>query len=366
MLARSAAARAAIAAYASRPAISVRCAPETEKSIFARLNGRPNDEDMVAVLSTGIDKQYRDRWDCVRRGVILRAPDSVVVRNELPEADLTVTKRQDARSFKAFPFPRADILIDAKTACAVDFTTKKKVYFYDAYSVGVAKFARAKVDFVTDDPALVKALSQILPKTPKSAVPRFHQPETTGLLLHSLVKDDQAGAIDAYVMYDSKLAIARGAIPSVAPILDAFANMAASRLASSDVFVVKGDIHRDSVSGEVSLILGGSESAVPSGTELQGTKYAAWGAAGVSRLFEGSAGDKDLAIQKFSGVPRSVLNAPKRIVFAVKKDGKPKQLDLDAAKKLFVEKYALAAGEKTGAVFEKLIQATKPDLVVLE
>ena len=246
----------------------------------------------------------------------------------------------------------------------MDFTTKKKVYFFDAYSVGVARFARAKVDFITDDPVLANALSQALPKTPKSAVPRFYQPDTTGLLLHSSTKDDQAGDLDAYVMCDSKLAVARGPIPSIGPVLDAFAGMAAATLAAKDVLVAKCDIERDPASGTVSLIFG--YPAATSGTEIQGEKYAAWGAGGVSRLFEGSAAEKDLGLKKLPGQPRPILSAPKKIVFVVKKDGKAKPLELEAAKKLFVEKYALAAGEKTGAAFEKLVQAAKTDLLTIE
>ena len=363
MQVRSAAARSAISAFAARPALPVRCAPETEKSVFARLNGRPNDEDMVAVLASGIDQQYRNRWDAVRRGVIMPLADSVIIRNEVPEADLNAAKRQPANSFKAFANPRADILADAKTACCVDFTNKKKVYFYDSLSVGVGKFGRFKVDFVTDDAVVAKALSQVLPKTPKSSIPQFHQQESTGVLLHSSTKDEQAGGLESYVMYDTKFAIARGVLPSISSLLDAFALMAASKLVASEVLVVKGDIHRDAKTGGVTLVLGEGSSE---GAEVHGQKHAAWGAAGVTRLFEGAISDKDFSFQPLAGAPRSVLPQPKKIVFVSKKDGKTKQLEAESAKKLFVEKFAVGANDKTAPLFDKLVQAGKVELVSVE
>jgi hypothetical protein len=362
MQVRSAAARTAIAAYAARPNIAVRAAPETERAVFARLNGRPNDDDMVAVFVTGEDKQYRDRWAAVRRGVILTAKESVIVRNEISEGDAP-SDRQAAKTYKTFAHPRADILADAKTAIHVDYTGKNKVYFYDALCVGVAKFARVKVDFVTDDAALAKALSAALPRAPKSAIPRFHQPLTTGLLLHSSTKDEQAGGLDAYLMYDTKLAVARGALPSIAPVMDAFADMAASRLLAKEVLVVKGDIQRDDKSGAITLVLG--EAANAAGSSIQGAKYAAWGAAGVSRLFEGTASATDLTVQALPGKPLTNLPVPKRIVFATKKDGKAKQLSMDDAKKL-LEKCVIGPADKIAPVFEKLVQASKIELAALE
>jgi len=344
----------------------VRCAPETEKAVLARLNGRPNDEDMVTIIASGVDKQLQDRWDSVRRGVVMPAIDSKVIRNEVPEADLeSASKRQAAQSFKVFANPRADILQDSKTSCCVDYTTKKKVYFFDAFSTGVAKFARFKVDFITDDAAVANSLSQVLPKLPKSAIPKFHQSATTGLLLHNSSKDAQSGALESYVMYDSKLAVAQGAIPSVAPVLDAFAFMAASRLAGSEVLVVKGDIERDPKTGAINLILGGDGTA-STGAELQGVKFAAWGAAGVSRLFDGVPSEKDLTSKPLSGVLRSSLAPPKKLIFASKKDGKAKSIDIEAAKKLFTEKYAVASSDKTLPIFEKLVQSSKVELVLLE
>jgi hypothetical protein len=337
---------------------------ETEKTIFARLNGRPNDDDMVAVLSTGMDKKFRDRWDCVRRNVILPAADAVIVRNKV-DVEAAETKRTPGKNFRVIPNPRADILVDAKTACAQDMTHKKKVYFFDALSVGVAKFARVKVDFVTDDAAVAKFLSQILPRAPRSSIPRYFQPQTTGLMIHSSTKDEQAGGLDSYIMYDAKMVVARGVLPKMAPFVDAFASIAAQRLIGSEVLVAKGDIRRDDKTGVVSLVLGSGDSKA-AGSELHGAQHTAWGSSGLSRLFEGTVSDKDDSVIALSDSARSSLPAPKRIVFVVNKDGKSKAVEMEAAKKLFVEKFAVSPNEKTGPLFEKLVQANKIELVLLE
>ena len=370
MQARSAAARAAIAGYAARSAIPVRCSSiDTEKAIFARLNGRPNDDDMMEVLSTGMDKKFRDRWDCVRRNVTLPAADSVIMRNEVEDdADVEKSTRTPGKNVRLVANPRADILVDAKTACVADMTNKKKVYFFDELSVGVAKFARVKVDFVTDDAKVAKFLSQTLPRAPRSSTPRYFEPQSTGLLLHNSTKDEQAGGLDSYIMYDSKLVVARGVLPKLSPLLEVFANIAAQRLISSEVLVCKGDIRRDD-KGIVSLVLGASDSSskAAAGSELHGTSHAAFGANGITRLWEASFSERDDTISALPGSARSSLPTPGRIVFVVNKDGKStKPIELEAAKKLFVEKFAVAPGEKTGPVFEKLVQGGKVELIVQE
>jgi hypothetical protein len=367
--ARTAATRLAVANYAARSALPVRCSPETEKAILARLNGRPNDDDMVEVLATGMDKKFRDRWDCVRRNVILSSPEAIIIKNEIEQIESTdgtaksTAAAAGSKNFRLLGNPRADILTDAKTACSVDLSSKKKVYFFDNLSIGVAKFARVKVDFVTDDASVAKFLSQILPKAPRSSIPRYFQPQSTALLLHSSSKDEQAGGLDSYVMYDSKTVIARGILPKLSPFLEAFSNIAAQRLINSDVLVTKGEIHRDGKSGAVSLVLG--TTAPASGSEIQGTLYSAWGASGVSRLLEAGLSEKDESVSPLSQA-RTILPHPKRIVFATNKDGKAKAIDLEAAKKLYVEKYAVAPGEKTGPLFEKLVKDSKAELVLLE
>jgi len=155
--------------------------------------------------------------------------------------------------------------------------------------------------------------------------------------------------------------VARGSLPKLSPLLDVFADIAAQRLSACEVLVARGDIRRDEKSGSVSLVLGGDAKGTG---ELHGVRYAAFAASGVSRLFEGSVSDKD-EVSALSA--RSSLPVPNRIVFVSNKDGKStKPVELEAAKKLFVEKFAVAPSEKTGPLFEKLVQANKIELVSQE
>jgi hypothetical protein len=179
------------------------------------------------------------------------------------------------------------------------------------------------------------------------------------VLLHSSTKDEQSGDIDAYIMYDSSIAIARGNLPTIAPLLDAFATMAGSKLADSETLVARASIGQESKSGEVSLIFGAQDSEIANG-------YTAWGSSGVTRLFDGSPSEKDLTTKPRSSPAKTAFASPRKIIFASKKDGKAKSIELDAAKKLFADKYSFAPADKAAAIFEKLVQNSKAELQVLE
>lgn len=351
--------------YAARPVSAVRCAPQTEKTVLARLKGRPNDEDMLHVVQSGMDKSFRDRWACVSRGVVMTSRDSVVVRNQIESEN--PAKPEGSKTFRVFAHPRPDLISEAKTACLEDFVYKKKAYFFDALSIGVAKFARVKLDFVTDNEYFASTLQQILPKTPKSSIPVYFQPQSTLLLFHSSTKDQQVSAFDGYFAYDSKTMIGRGIPTNATVIFDAFAGLAAQRLADQEVLVIKGDVRKDVKSGQTTLFLPLTPSeSKQSDFQVHASGYTAWGLPGLTRLFDAVPTPNEFAVKPLEGTLQSSVPHPKRIVFEMNKAGKSSKVDVQAAKKFFQEKFVLSPTDKAAALFEKLVQASGAELVLIE
>jgi hypothetical protein len=57
----------------------------TEKSFLARLEGRPNDEDLVIPLHIGWGREDASRWALLNKGLVLTSKGSVVFRNALED-----------------------------------------------------------------------------------------------------------------------------------------------------------------------------------------------------------------------------------------------------------------------------------------
>lgn len=337
--------------------------PETERTVFARLAGRPNDEDLVVVAELGFKPVREDRFALLRRGVGPMTVQGVVARNTviskeaLAEADCA-----PGPTFKVFANVGPEVIMETLAAAkaAVGESKSKTVYLLDDKSAGVAKFARVNVDVVSDDARVTAFLQAMLPRAPKSTV--VLKGRAPFCVTHSKTVDAEAKGTDAYVMYDAKNVAARGVLPKTpTALLDGIASMAAKELLEKrQVLVLRGDASLDN--DVVTLHLGGPAPKV--NDKLQAAHHVVWGSAGITRLWEG--------VATANGVhplmaARSLLGQPNKIVLIV--DGKVTGKDQPCAKdraKTLVEKLSVASGESVVPLFEKLVQDAKVEVVVRE
>lgn len=349
-IARSSAARQAVKEFKARRL--PRASAETEKTLLARYAGRPNDEDLVMVVPLMGSKDRKDRWDLIKAGVALPMKSTVLLRNEVefePEKSSEV-----AKSFQLIANTDTDSMIEFERACARELMKASKVYFLDSFSVGVAKFARVNCAMVTDHPATARILSQVIPRAPRSS--QNESPlESRVKLFHSATRDDEA-SVESYLTFSDKKLVARGVLPQLNPLLDSLLGVVAPELRGRGVVAMKGNAYLDESTGDVTLALGEAGAIQDSafkGMKLQGAGHIAWGAEGVSRVWEGRLDNAGFTpVQARS----SMLPHPKNIVFAGK-GSSPKKVSSEDVSTVFTESASLQKEQVDSQLFTELVQS---------
>ncbi|KAH9260759.1 hypothetical protein BASA81_001226 [Batrachochytrium salamandrivorans] len=355
----------------------------TEMSFFARVEGRPNDEDLVVPIHVGWGRQDSNRWALLGKGLVLSAKGSVILRNEL-ENEVFATARKlgeevegDRFSFAVrgevdaqgqfhnlhdkwdvdaklpekleklvkFMNPEQDAMEDMQKACTEELGRLGRVFFFDRRSVGASKFGRVHFDFVTDCKQTAKALGELLSQTPKSSSTVARKSGSALTLLHCAYRDPEIPSVDTYAAVSATKIVARGQF-EVAEMLEVMAELASKPLLSErNSLLVRGNVFVRN-GKQVEVVIGEQSAPKPGDAALQAAHHFAWGHEGVTRAWDAVLVGR--TAHALAGEPQTLLPQPTKITFA-KASGITK---LEDASKVIVGNVA----GKSVSLFEKLVK----------